>query len=73
MRGERGAHRNIAVMNAGAALFVGGKAGDMVSGARVAEEVIDSGSAMEKLEELIDISNLRYRKSGQVEHFKENR
>ena len=73
LRGERGAHRNIAVMNAGAALFVGGKAGDMVSGARVAEEVIDSGSAMEKLEELIDISNFRYRKSGQVEHFKENR
>jgi len=61
LRGKRGANRNISVMNAGAALFVGGKAGDPVSGARIAEEVIDSGRAMEKLEELIDISNYRYR------------
>lgn len=64
LRGERGAKRNIAVMNAGAALFVDGKAGSLVSGARMAEEVIDSGRAMKKLEELIDIGNYLYRNGG---------
>lgn len=62
LRGERGANRNIAVMNASAALVAGGEAGDLVSGARIAEEIIDSGRAMEKLEELIDISAYLYRR-----------
>ncbi|MDD4985772.1 MAG: anthranilate phosphoribosyltransferase [Dehalococcoidales bacterium] len=54
--GERGAGRNIAVMNAAAAMVVGKKSSDLVSGARLAEEVIDSGMALEKLNALVKLS-----------------
>lgn len=46
--------RTLVVANAAAALFVGGEANDLYSAARSAEESIDSGSAMEKLEALIE-------------------
>ena len=54
--GERGAERNIAVMNAAAAMVVGKKSLDLVAGARLAEEVIDSGMALEKLNALVQLS-----------------
>jgi len=56
LSGERGAKRNIAVMNAAAALVAGGMSTDLASGARLAEEVIDSGRALKKLEDLVDLS-----------------
>ena len=62
LEGEPGAKRNAVVMNAAAALIAGGKAPDFESGARLAEEIIDSGQALGKLEELIKIS----RELGQV-------
>jgi len=53
LKGERGPKRNIVVINAAAALMTAGKAGDMGEGVRLAEESIDSGMAMKKLEALI--------------------
>lgn len=55
--GERGHKRNAVLMNAGAALLIGGKAGSMKEGIALAAEIIDSGKALETLEKLITVSN----------------
>ena len=44
-------------MNAGAALYIGGKADSMAAGIKLAEELIDSGKATETLNKIIEISN----------------
>lgn len=54
--GERGAKRDVAVMNAAAALVAGNRASDLNEGARLAEEAIDSGRALEKLDALVRLS-----------------
>ena len=54
--GEKGALRNVVVMNAAAALVAGNHAPDFKSGARLAEEAIDSGRAREKLDKLVELS-----------------
>jgi anthranilate phosphoribosyltransferase len=46
--------RELVVVNAAAALFVGGSAPDLCAAARLAEESIDSGAALAKLEQLIE-------------------
>jgi anthranilate phosphoribosyltransferase len=56
LSGERGAKRDVVAINAAAALVVGGKARDLRDGARLAEEVIDSGRALEKLKALVTLS-----------------
>ena len=56
LSGEKGAKRNIVVMNAAAALAASNRASDLKEGAGIAEEVIDKGKAQTKLEELIKIS-----------------
>jgi anthranilate phosphoribosyltransferase len=61
-----GAHRDIVVANAAAALVAAGRAADLLEGVRVATESIDSGAAREKLEALVAFSQNR---SG-PEHFK---
>jgi anthranilate phosphoribosyltransferase len=43
--GERGPSRDLAVLNAGAAVYAGGKAETLAAGVRAAEEAIDSGAA----------------------------
>lgn len=48
---EQGAKRNIVLMNAGAGLYVGGKAATFAEGVKLAAELIDSGKALAKLEE----------------------
>lgn len=45
-------------MNAGASLYIGGKAGTMRDGIALAAELIDSGRALETLRKLIAVSNL---------------
>lgn len=50
---EKGPKRDIVLVNAGAAIYVGGKAKDLEAGIKLAAESIDSGSANKKLEELI--------------------
>ncbi len=57
LAGERGAYRDIAVLNAAAALVVGNVAADIAEGARRAEEAIDSGAAASALAKLVEISN----------------
>lgn len=52
--GERGARRNIVVVNAAAALHLGGVARSIEGGARLAAESIDSGAVREKLAQLRD-------------------
>jgi anthranilate phosphoribosyltransferase len=47
--GAGGPRRSLAVMNAGAALHVAGKASDLEEGVRLAEQAIDSGAAREAL------------------------
>lgn len=55
--GEKGPRRNAVLMNAGASLYIGGKADSMKDGIALAAELIDSGKALETLEKLIKISN----------------
>ena len=54
---ERGPKRQAVCLNAGAALYIAGKAESMEAGVRKAEELIDSGAALKKLEEFIQASN----------------
>ena len=56
LNGERGSWRDVVVMNAAAALLAGNRASDLKEGARLAEEVIDNGQALEKLEGLVKLS-----------------
>ena len=44
-------------LNAGAALYIAGKADTMEAGVKMAESLIDSGAALKKLEEFIEKSN----------------
>ena len=54
---DRGPKRSAVCLNAGAALYIGGKADSLEAGVRAAEEIIDSGAAARKLEEFIKESN----------------
>jgi anthranilate phosphoribosyltransferase len=44
------------LLNAGAALVVGGKADDIAVGIKLASEVIDGGAALAKLDQLVKYS-----------------
>ena len=57
LKGEKGHKRNAVLLNAGAALYIGGKAEDMKEGVALAAEMIDSGRALETLGRLIEVSN----------------
>ncbi len=57
LSGTKGPTRDIVLMNAGAAILVGGLTDSLGEGMRLAAEAIDSGKAMEKLEELTSVSN----------------
>ena len=54
---EKGAKRQAVCLNAGAALYIAGKADTMEAGVKMAESLIDSGAALKKLEEFIEKSN----------------
>jgi len=54
---ERGPKRCAVCLNAGASLYITGTAETIEAGVRMAEELIDSGRALEKLEEFIRESN----------------
>lgn len=57
LSGEKGHKRNAVLMNAGAALYIGGKAESMADGIRLAAELLDSGKVMETLNKFIEVSN----------------
>lgn len=56
-KGEKGPKRDILVLNAGAAIYIGNKAKSLQEGIEIAKNIIDSNKAMEKLEAFIKVSN----------------
>lgn len=54
---EKGPKRNAVLLNAGAALYIAGKASTFADGISLAGEIIDSGKALTKLNEFIKESN----------------
>jgi anthranilate phosphoribosyltransferase len=56
--GERGAARDLAALNAGAAIYAGGAADSLELGVRAAEEAIDSGAATSALERFVERTKL---------------
>ena len=57
LAGEKGSHRDIVAVNAGAALTVAGLAEDIPEGLEQAFESIDSGKAAQVLSKWIEVSN----------------
>ncbi|MBR1771533.1 MAG: anthranilate phosphoribosyltransferase [Lachnospiraceae bacterium] len=57
LQGEKGPKRDAVLMNAGASLYIGGKADSMASGIALAAEIIDSGKAYQTLQKVIEVSN----------------
>ena len=53
LSGEQGQKTNAVLMNAGAALYITGKADSIAEGIKLAKELIDSKAALEKLEEFV--------------------
>jgi anthranilate phosphoribosyltransferase len=57
LNGEKGHKRNAVLLNAGASLYIGGKAASFKEGVELAAEIIDSGKALEVLTKFIEVSN----------------
>ena len=57
LAGEKGCKRDAVLMNAGASLYIGGKAGSMAEGIVLAGSLIDSGKASAVLDRMIEVSN----------------
>lgn len=57
LSGEQGPRRTAVVLNAGAGLFLGGKADSLADGVALAGRLIDSGAAQRTLEAFIAASN----------------
>ncbi|GIP37462.1 anthranilate phosphoribosyltransferase [Paenibacillus sp. J31TS4] len=53
LHGSRGAYRDIVLANAGACFYVTGHCSTLTDGVQLAAKVIDSGTALRKLEDLI--------------------
>lgn len=58
LSGEKGTRRTAVVLNAGAGLYVAGKAPTFEGGVRLAEELIDSGKAIQTLDAFIAQSHI---------------
>jgi anthranilate phosphoribosyltransferase len=54
--GEPGAVREIALLNAGAAIYAGGAAGSLRDGVEAAREAVDSGAARRTLDSYVGLS-----------------
>lgn len=57
LRGEKGAKRDAVVLNAAACIYIAKKANTMQEAVKVAEEMIDSGKAMEVLNQFVELTN----------------
>lgn len=57
LSGEEGHRKNVVLLNAGAALYVGGKATSLKDGIDLANELIKSKKALKTLDELVKLSN----------------
>jgi len=56
LKGKKGLHRDIVLMNAAATIYIAGKASSIEEGIKLAEKSIDSESAYQKLQDLIKYS-----------------
>ena len=54
--GESGPARDLAVLNAGAAVYVAGRAESLEAGVRAAEDALDSGGAAQALDTLVALT-----------------
>ena len=52
-----GSKKNIVLLNSASALYINGKAKTIKDGIKIANEIIESGKALKKLDELIELSN----------------
>ena len=57
LKGAKGPRRDIVLLNAGAGLYIAGKAETLADGVKLAAELIDSGAALKKVDELRRASN----------------
>ena len=57
LNGLKGHKRNAVLLNAGASLYIAGKAETMQEGITLAAELIDSGKALATLQKLVEVSN----------------
>ena len=58
LKGEiRGTRRNAVLLNAGCAIYAANKAESIADGIKIAEEMIDSGRALEVLDQFVRVSN----------------
>jgi anthranilate phosphoribosyltransferase len=57
LRGKKDSARDMVIMNAGAVIYIAGEASSIKEGIKLAEESIDSGEAMKKLETLKKMTN----------------
>jgi anthranilate phosphoribosyltransferase len=56
LQGKKGPHRDTVLLNAGIGIYTAGHADSILQGVAAASESIDSGSALGKLENLVEIS-----------------
>ncbi len=54
---EKGPKRNAVLLNSAAGLYSAGKVESLKDGVKLAEEIIDSGKALEQLEKFIEVTN----------------
>jgi anthranilate phosphoribosyltransferase len=57
LNGEKGVKRDIVVINAAAAIMLGGTTDNKLTAVKIVQEAIDSGAAIKKLNEIIKVSN----------------
>ena len=57
MNGEKGAKRDVVLLNSGIAIYIAGKADSIAKGIEIAAQTIDSGKAKAKLEEFVRATN----------------
>ena len=57
LAGAKGHKRNATLLNAGAALYIAGKAESFKAGVELAAQIVDSGKATATLEKMIEVSN----------------
>ena len=57
LQGQKGAHRDIVVLNAAATIYIGQKASSLDEAVLLAQDAIDSGKAFAKLEEIRAFTN----------------
>ncbi len=57
LNGDRSPKRDAVLLNAGAALYIAGKAADLQQGTAMAAELIDSGKALAVLNRFVEVSN----------------